>query len=82
MKKEDIAKLFNISRQTLNNWEKEKPELHKIVMKHFEEKKECPDYENAEYMINEISNDLKKLPLNQIKVIFYTIKTKLAEMGH
>lgn len=52
-----------------------------IVMNHFEDKKECPDFDNADYMINEISNDLKKLPLNQIKVIYYT-KTKLAEMGH
>ena len=82
MKKEDIAKLFNISRQTLNNWEKEKPKLYEIIEEHFDSKKECPDYENSDYMINEISNDLKKLPINQIKIIFYTIKTKLAEMGH
>ena len=80
MKKEDIAKLFNISRQTLNNWEKDKPELYKIVMSHFEEKTNCPNYESKEYMIKEISNDLKKLPLRQVKIIFYTIKTKLAEM--
>jgi len=81
MKKEDIAKLFNISRQTLSNWEKEKPELYKIIKEHFEEKK-CPDFDNPDYMINEISNDLKKLPINQVKIIFYTIKNKLEEMEH
>ncbi|WP_324170981.1 hypothetical protein [Sulfurimonas sp.] len=82
MKKEDIAKLFNISRQTLNNWEKEKPKLYKIIEKHFEENKTYPDFESSEYMVNEITNDLKKLPLGQIKILYYTIKTKLAELGH
>ena len=82
MKKYEIAELLGIDSKTLNNWKENRQELYKIVMEHFENNKNCPDYENAEYMINEISNDLKKLPINQIKVIFYTIKTKLAEMGH
>lgn len=82
MTKKEISQILGIDQNTIKNWERNRPELHKIVMKHFEEKKECPDYENADYMINEISNDLKKLPLNQIKIIFYTIKTKLAEMGY
>lgn len=82
MTKKEICEILSIDNGTLKNWETGRPEVYKIVMKHFEENKECPDFENADYMINEISNDLKKLPLNQIKVIYYTIKTKLAEMGH
>lgn len=31
MTKEELANLFGVSRQTLNNWEKEKPELVKII---------------------------------------------------
>jgi transcriptional regulator with XRE-family HTH domain len=29
--REELAELFGVSRQTLNNWEKEKPELVKII---------------------------------------------------
>jgi hypothetical protein len=80
MKKYEIAELLGIDTKTLNNWKENRPELHKIVMSHFEKENNCPNYENEDYMINEISNDLKKLPLRQVKIIFYTIKTKLAEM--
>lgn len=31
MTKEELAELFGVTRQTLNNWEKEKPELVKII---------------------------------------------------
>lgn len=31
MTREELAELFGVSRQTLNNWEKEKPELVKII---------------------------------------------------
>jgi len=82
MTKKEICEILNIDNGTLKNWERARPEVYKIVMKHFEEKKEYPDLTNPDYMINEISNDLKKLPINQIKIIYYTIKTKLAEMGH
>ena len=82
MKKYEIAEILDVDTKTLNNWEKNRPELHKIVMEHFENKKDCPDFESPEYMINEIMNDLNKLPLRQIKIIYYTIKTKLAEIGN
>jgi len=80
MTKKEISQILGIDQNTIKNWERNRPELHKIVMEHFEKKNNCPDYENEDYMINEISNDLKKLPLRQVKIIFYTIKTKLAEM--
>ena len=84
MTKNNIAQLFNITRQTLNNWEKEKPELYKIINEHFsqETKKKNIDVNNPEHMIQEIVEDLKKLPPSQIKIIFYSIKMKLAEIGH
>lgn len=31
MTKEELAKILNVSRPTLNNWEKEKPELVRLV---------------------------------------------------
>lgn len=82
MTKKEISEILGIDQNTFKNWERNRPELHKIVMEHFESNKGYPDMNNAEFMINEITKDLKKLPINQIKIIFYTIKTKLAEMGH
>lgn len=82
MNKTEMANMLNMDYKTFRNWESGRPEVFKIIIEHFENKKDCPDLESADYMINEISSDLKKLPLNQIKVIYYTVKTKLAEMGH
>ena len=82
MTKKEISQILGVDQNTIKNWEKNRPELHKIVMEHFENKKDCPDFESPEYMINEIMNDLNKLPLRQIKIIYYTIKTKLAEIGN
>lgn len=82
MNKTEMAKMLNMDYKTFRNWETGRPEVFNIIVKHFESKKECPDFESPDYMINEINNDLKKLPLGQIKIIYYTIKTKLAEMGH
>lgn len=31
MNRQELAKLLNISRGTLNNWEKEKPELVRLI---------------------------------------------------
>lgn len=31
MTRQELAKLLNISRGTLNNWEKEKPELVRLI---------------------------------------------------
>ncbi len=31
MTREELAKIFNISRQTLTNWEKEKPDLVRLI---------------------------------------------------
>lgn len=31
MKREELAKILKITRQTLNNWEKEKPDLVRLI---------------------------------------------------
>lgn len=82
MKKEDIAKLFNISRQTLNNWEKEKPALYTIIQNHFDEnKKEYPDLNiKNENVDNEIMNLLSKLPNNKKKKLYYLMMAELTEL--
>ena len=80
MKKEDIAKLFNISRQTLSNWEKEKPELYKIIQSHFEENKAYPDLNNQEYLKNEMIKAIDKLPKHKTKKFYHLMMAELAEM--
>ncbi|PCI27267.1 MAG: hypothetical protein COB67_08925 [SAR324 cluster bacterium] len=82
MKKEEIAKLFNISRQTLNNWEKDKPELFKIIEGHFEKEKEVKDCNDVNYLKDEIFKALDKLPENQVKMYFHLIMAELAKNGH
>ncbi|WP_321777803.1 hypothetical protein [Sulfurimonas sp.] len=77
-----LAEYIGKSEATVHNWKKTNPELHEIIMGFLENDKKCPDFESSEYMVNEITNDLKKLPLGQIKILYYTIKTKLAELGH
>ncbi len=81
MKKEDIAKLFNISRQTLNNWEKDKPELYKIIEEHFEERKEAPDLNNPQYLKNEMIKAIDKLPEHKTKKFYHLMMAELAEIG-
>ena len=35
MTKEELAKILNVSRNTLSNWEKEKPELVRLINQGF-----------------------------------------------
>jgi len=81
LKKEDIAKLFNISRQTLNNWEKDKPELYKIIEEYFEERKEAPDLNNPQYLKNEMIKAIDKLPEHKTKKFYHLMMAELAEIG-
>lgn len=39
MTKKEICEILKIDNGTLKNWERDRPELHTIVMKHFEKKK-------------------------------------------
>ena len=82
MKKEDIAKLFNISRQTLNNWEKEKPRLYEIIEEHFENNKEYPDLNNPNFLKSEMIKTIDKLPEHKIKKFYHLMMAELAEIGN
>ena len=82
LKKEDIAKLFNISRQTLNNWEKDKPELFKIIEEHFENNKECLDLNNPDYLKSEMIKAIELLPEHKTKKFYHLMMAELAELGH
>jgi hypothetical protein len=82
LKKEELANILNISRNTLNNWKKEKPELYKIIEGHFEEDKIIPDINNSEYLKQEMIKAIDTLPKNKIKKFYHLMMAELAEMGH
>ena len=37
MTKKEISQILGVDQNTIKNWEKNRPELHKIVMSHFDE---------------------------------------------
>lgn len=82
MKKEDIAKLFSISRQTLNNWEKEKPKLYEIIEEYFENETQCPDLNDTNYLKSEIIKAIDTLPQAKVKKFYHLMMAELVEMGH
>ena len=49
MTKKEISEILGIDQNTIKNWERNRPELHKIVMEHFENNKTYPDFNNPEY---------------------------------
>jgi DNA-binding XRE family transcriptional regulator len=51
MNRQELAKLLNVSRVTLNNWEKEKPELIRLINQGLA----------IDEQIEEIEKNLKKL---------------------
>ncbi len=81
--KEEIAKLFDISRQTLNNWEKNKPELYKIIMEYYadEKKKVFPDLNNPDFLKEEMQKAIDKLPNHKVKKFYHLMMAELAEIG-
>ena len=83
MTKEEIAKLFDISRQTLNNWEKNKPELYKIIMEYYadENKKIYPNLNDPEYLKQEMQKAIEKLPNQKVKKFYHLMMAELAEIG-
>ncbi len=83
---ERISELTGKPKSTLYDWKKNDKNIKVYeALKEYVEIKDnnkYPDLDSTEYMINEIISDLEKLPQGQIKILYYTIKTKLAEMGH
>ena len=82
MTKKEISEILGIDQDTIKNWERNRPELHKIVMKHFEENKTYPDLNNPEYLKNEMVKAINKLPEQKIKKFYHLMMAELSEMGH
>ena len=82
MTKKEISEILGIDQNTIKNWERNRPELHKIVMKHFEENKTYPDLNNPEYLKNEMVKAINKLPEQKIKKFYHLMMAELSEMGH
>jgi len=78
--KKEISKLLGIDQNTLKNWESNRPELHKIVMEHFDESKK--DLNNINYLQEEIIKTIKKLPEAKAKKFYYLMQIELIDMGH
>lgn len=81
MKKYEIAKILGVDTKTLNNWKENRKELYEIVMKHFEERKECPDLNNPNYLKQEMIKAIDKLPEYKTKKFYHLMMAELAEMG-
>ena len=82
MTKKEISQILGVDQNTIKNWEKNRPELHKIVMKHFEENKTIPDLTNPDFLKNEMIKAIDKLPEHKTKKFFHLMMAELAEMGH
>ncbi len=82
MTKKEISEILGIDQNTIKNWERNRPELHKIVMEHFEEYKIKPDLNNPEYLKEEMIKAIDKLPEHKTKKFFHLMMAELAEMGH
>jgi len=82
MTKKEISEILGIDQNTIKNWERNRPELHKIVMTHFENKNNCPDLNNIEYLRSEMKKAIDKLPEHKTKKFFHLMMAELAEIGH
>ena len=81
MKKYEIAEILGVDTKTLNNWKENRKELYKIVMEHFENKKQYPDLNNPNYLKQEMIKAIDKLPEHKIKKFYHLMMAELAEMG-
>ena len=79
MKNKDIATSLGIAEGTFYNWEKSRPELFKIVKQHFEQEKKRPDFESKEFIKEEISKAIDRLPKQKAKKFYHLIMAELTE---
>ena len=82
MTKKEISEILGIDQNTIKNWERNRPELHKIVMEHFENNETYPDFNNPEYLKKEMIKAIDTLPHAKIKKFYHLMMAELAEMGH
>ena len=81
MTKKEISEILGIDQNTIKNWERKRPILHKIVMEHFENKKQYPDLNNPNYLKQEMIKAIDKLPEHKTKKFYHLMMAELAEMG-
>jgi len=81
MTKKEISEILGIDQNTIKNWERKRPILHKIVMEHFQEKEKYPDLNNPDYLKQEIIKAIDKLPEQKTKKFYHLMMAELAEMG-
>ena len=81
MKKYEIAEILGVDTKTLNNWKENRKELYKIVMEHFENKKQYPDLNNPNYLKQEMIKAIDKLPEHKTKKFYHLMMAELAEIG-
>jgi phage terminase Nu1 subunit (DNA packaging protein) len=81
MKKYEIAEILGVDTKTLNNWKENRKELYKIVMQYFEEKKSNPNYNDIDFLKQEMIKAIDKLPEHKTKKFYHLMMAELAEMG-
>lgn len=80
MTKKEISEILGVDQNTIKNWERKRPELHKIVMKHFEENNNYPDLNNIDYLKQEMIKAIDTLPHNKTKKFYHLMMAELTEI--
>ncbi|MFA6143796.1 MAG: hypothetical protein WCW84_04775 [Sulfurimonas sp.] len=79
MTKKEISEILGIDQNTIKNWERNRPELHKIVMSHFENEQVMPDLNDKEFLKKEINKAIDKLPQSRAKKFYHIIMAELSD---
>jgi phage terminase Nu1 subunit (DNA packaging protein) len=77
--KKEISEILGIDQNTIKNWEKSRPNLHKIVMDHFESNPITPNLNDKEYLKREINKAIDQLPQSKAKKFYHMIMAELTE---
>lgn len=79
MTKKEISEILGIDQNTIKNWERNRPQLHRIVMEHFEEEHIRPDLGDKEYLKQEIIKAIDGLPQSKAKKFYHLIMAELSD---
>jgi hypothetical protein len=77
--KKEISEILGIDQNTIKNWERSRPQLHKIVMDHFENNPIAPDLNDKEYLKKEINKAIDHLPQSRAKKFYHIIMAELSD---
>lgn len=79
MTKKEISEILGIDQNTIKNWERNRPQLHKIVMDHFEQEPIMPDLNDKEFLKKEINKAIDRLPRSKAKKFYHMIMAELSD---